>query len=132
MQLGLAFKILTKLPICSALRGFEVLFGGISPQKSPLGWREWNFVMVRICVLIFFGMANSYTSYKCMTFQGYTRSDVTDGGKREESRHLASYVKNRLYFIFGIPFFISTLLLFCVFRSIFWFFGIVKYSQLHP
>jgi len=27
-----------------------------------------------------------------MTFQGYTRSGVTDGGKMEESLHLASYM----------------------------------------
>jgi len=36
--------------------------------------------------------ANSYTPYRCMTFQGYTRSGVTVGGKRGELIHLASYM----------------------------------------
>ena len=56
-----------KLPICRAcyfnLGGLEVLFGGFSPQKPALGWREWNFVMVRICFLILFGMTKIITHH---------------------------------------------------------------------
>jgi len=37
-------------------------------------------------------MTNSYTSYRCMTFQGYTHSGVIDGEKRGESPNLASYM----------------------------------------
>jgi len=37
-------------------------------------------------------MTNSYTSYRGMTFQGYTRSGVTDGWKKGESLHLARYM----------------------------------------
>jgi len=63
--------------------------GGISPQKTPSWRREGTFVVERIC---FWLVTNSCTSYRCMTFQSYTRGGVTDRGKRGESPHLVSYM----------------------------------------
>jgi len=44
---------------------------------------------------ILFGMTNSYTSYRCMTFQSYTRSGVTDWGRGENRPTWQATIKNR-------------------------------------
>jgi len=50
-------------------------------------------------------MTNSYTSYRCTTFQGYTRRGVTDRKKRGESPHLASYMSAPYAYISFLVFF---------------------------
>ena len=83
-------KYWQKLPICSACY-FNL--GGFAHKRPPLGDGNgtllWNGY-------VFWWMTNSFPSYRCMAFQGYTRSGAIDGGRVENHSTWQITCKNPL------------------------------------